>query len=165
MNGILAFGVGHIFYLFALKARSPLLLRTVEAGSVADSQLSSRLIPQNLMIWAGFVVGAVVLFFLTVFDLEELVLSIAALSYGVLLITVVAFAVTKWFDDLPPYYRRSLILGLLLFFLSDWVLAVRAFRDSTFQSSLFVGITYILGQLLIHLTPMFASKRLFLTSE
>jgi hypothetical protein len=156
INGILGFGIGHVFYLFALRNVSPLLLRA--SGSTQDSRGSRRLLIGNLAIWLGVVAAGVMLFFATVFNPLDLVLSIGALAYGVLLLTVLAFAVTKWFEGYPVSFRLSLLLGFLLFFLSDWTIAVRALYNPFFLSDLFIGVTYILAQLLIQVTPILIGR-------
>lgn len=156
VNGILGFGIGHVFYLIALRNVSPLLLRA--SGSRLDSHGSRRLLVRNLAIWLGVVAAGVMLFFATVFNPADTVLSIGALGYGVLLFTVLAFAVTKWFEGFPVSFRLSLLLGFLLFFLSDWTIAVRALRNPFFLNDLFVGVTYILAQLLIQVTPILIGR-------
>lgn len=156
INGILGFGIGHVFYLIALRDVSPLLFRA--AGSTQDSHGSRRLLMGNLAIWLGVVAAGVMLFFATVFNPLDLVLSIGALAYGVLLLTVLAFAVTKWFEGYPVSFRLSLLLGFLLFFLSDWTIAVRALYNPFFLSDLFIGVTYILAQLLIQVTPILIGR-------
>jgi uncharacterized membrane protein YhhN len=152
INGILGFGIGHVFYVIALRNVSPLLLRPTLSSK--DNYGSPRLLLGNLAIWLGVVAAGVMLFFATVFDPADIVLSIGALGYGVLLLTVLAFAITKWFEKYSVSFRLSLALGFLLFFLSDWTIAVRAFRNPLFLNNLFVGVTYIIGQLLIQVTPI-----------
>jgi uncharacterized membrane protein YhhN len=152
VNGILGFGIGHVFYLFALRDASPLLLRRL--ASKENARVQQSLLKGNLAMFLGTVLAGVALFFATVFDPADPVLSIGALVYGVLLLTVLAFAFLKFFEGFPLAFRLSLFLGFLLFFLSDWTIAVRAFRNPFFLSDLFVGVTYILGQLLIQVTPI-----------
>jgi uncharacterized membrane protein YhhN len=142
LNGILFFGIGHILYIFALRNLSPLLLRKGE-GSSLDVR--------KLIIWISFVVFVLLAFMLTVYDPSQQVLSIGALGYGIILISAVAFAFSKWFDDYPKAYSISLFLGFVFFFISDWVIAIRNFTDpSFFSGTSFVGVTYLIGQLLIH---------------
>lgn len=152
VNGIVGFGIGHVFYLLALRNISPLLLRPHGAGQ--DVCNWRRLLLGNVAMWLATVLAGVMLFLVTVFNPADPVLSIGALAYGVLLLTVLAFALLKLFEGFPLGFRVSLSLGFLLFFLSDWVLAVRAFRTPLFLSDLFVGVTYIVGQLLIQLSPV-----------
>ncbi len=141
LNGILYFGIGHAFYLIALNGLSPFLLSTHER----------RLIVRNLAAWLIFVIFVVTAFLVTVYNPTDQVLSIGALGYGILLISAAAFAFTKWFDDYPKPFKLSLIFGFIFFFISDWVIAIRNFRDSTLLSDTsFVGVTYLIGQLLIH---------------
>jgi len=156
INGILGFSIGQVFYLIALRDVSPLLFRA--AGSTQGSRGFRRLLTGNLAIWLGVLAAGVMLFFATVFNPADPILSIGALAYGVLLLTVLAFAVTKWFEGYPVSFRLSLALGFLLFFLSDWAIAVRAFQNQFFLSNLFVGVTYIIAQLLIQVTPILIGR-------
>ena len=141
LNGILYFGIGHVLYLVALRGISPLLLSIQE----------KKLIIRNLVIWIIFVIFVVAAFIFTVYNPEEQILSIGALGYGILLISVTAFAFTKWFGEHSPLFKLSLILGFSFFFISDWVIAIKNFRDpSLFSGTSFVGVTYLIGQLFIH---------------
>lgn len=154
INGVIAFGIGHLFYLAALKDRSPLILR----GKQAEEE-SSKLILRNVVIWLASLVLVVALFYMTVYNPSELVLSYGVLGYGFLLVTVVAFSLTKWFDEFPLAFFLTLFLGFLLFFISDWVIGIKALREPAFLGNIAVGLTYLLGQLLIHLTPFIGSKQ------
>ena len=73
-------------------------------------------------------------------------------GYGILLVTTLAFAITKWFDDYTIYFRISIGLGFFFFLFSDWLIGVRSTTNPNFMSGLVVGVTYIIGQLLIQLT-------------
>ncbi len=142
LNGILFFGIGHILYLIALRSLSPLLLKPREGIAISF---------RNLFVWILFIIFVLLAFMLTVFDPSQQVLSIGALGYGIILISAVAFAFAKWFDDYPKLYSLSLFLGFVFFFISDWVIAIRNFTDpSFFSGTSFVGVTYLVGQLLIH---------------
>jgi len=133
-NGVLMFGLGHVVYLLALKDRSPLLLRSE----------SPRLITRNVIIWIVSIVTAVVLFVLTVYNPAEMVISMGLFGYGILLITVLAFSLSKWFDDYPKLFVICLFLGFLLFFISDYIIGYRTLTDPSFLSSTeAVGVTYI----------------------
>ncbi len=154
VNGVLAFGIGHVFYLMALRDRSPLLL-----SSKSSAGLSSRLIVRNVAIWLAGIAVVFALFFVTVYNPTDIVMSYGVLGYGILLITVVAMSLTKWFEDFPRAFALSFFLGLLLFFISDWILGIRALRDPAFLSGTIVGLTYLLGQLMIHLTPWISSAQ------
>jgi len=149
INGVLMFGLGHVVYLLALKDRSPLLLRSESPG----------LITRNVIIWIVSIVIAVVLFVLTLYNPAEMVLGMGLFGYGILLTTVLAFSLSKWFDDYPKLFVFCLFLGFLLFFISDYIVGYRALTDPTFLSGTeAVGVTYIGGQLLIHISPVFGSE-------
>lgn len=151
INGILLFGIGHVFYLLGLRNRSPLLIQNKEAGS-------GRIIIKNLIIWVLSVVVILIIFYLTVFNPTMIELSIGALGYGILLVSVLAFSITKWTSKFPFSFRFAIILGFLLFLFSDWILAYHYFTDPTFLSGPYLGITYAFGQLLIQLTTYFGSR-------
>ncbi len=151
VNGILLFGIGHVFYLMGLRNRSPLLLQKKDSGG-------RKLIARNLIVWIVCVAVVLVIFYFTVFNPAMLVLSVGALAYGILLVTVLAFAITKWTGNFPLLFRVALILGFFLFLFSDWLIAYHDFTDDTFLAGSYVGITYALGQLLIQLTPFLGSR-------
>ena len=148
INGILMFSLGHVVYLLALKERSPLLLRSE----------SPRLIARNMSIWIVSIVIAIVLFVLTLYNPAEMVISMGMFGYGILLTTVLAFSLSKWFDDYPKLFVICLFIGFLLFFVSDYIFGYRTLTDPTFLSGTeAVGVTYIGGQLLIHISSVFGS--------
>jgi len=136
-------------YLLTLKERSPLLL-----GSE-----SPRLIMRNVSIWIVSIVIVVVLFVLTLYNPAEMVISMDLFGYGVLLTTVLAFSLSKWFDDYPKLFIICLFLGFLLFFISDYIIGSRTLTDPTLLSGTkAVGVTYIGGQLLIHSSSLFGRE-------
>jgi len=149
INGVLMFALGHVVYLLALKDRSPLLLRSE----------SPRLIMRNVIIWIVSIVIFVVLFVLTLYNPAEMVISMGLFGYGILLTTVLAFSLSKWFDRYPKLFVICLFIGFLLFFISDYIIGYRTLTDPTFLSGTeAVGVTYICGQLLIHISSLFGSE-------
>lgn len=131
INGILLFGIGHVFYLLGLRNRSPLLIQKKENSG-------SQIIGRNFMVWIVSVIVILLIFYLTVFNPTMLELSIGALGYGIILVTVLAFAITKWSGQFPFSFRLSIILGFLLFLFSDWLIAYHFFTDSTFLAGPYV---------------------------
>jgi hypothetical protein len=100
-----------------------------------------------------------VLFFLTLFNPADMVISIGLFGYGIFLTSSLVFSVTKWFDDFPKLFSLCLITGFLLFFISDYILGYKILIDGGFLSGIeAVGVTYLLGQMTIHLAPMFSSE-------
>ncbi len=149
INGILMFSLGHVVYLLALKERSPLLLKSE----------SPRLIVRNVSIWIVSIVIAIVLFVLTLYNPADVVISMGLFGYGILLTTVLAFSLSKWFDNYPKLFVICLFLGFLLFFISDYIIGYRTLTDPTFLSGTeAVGVTYIGGQLLIHISSAFGGE-------
>ena len=149
INGVIFFLTGHVLYLLALRDRSPLFLRSE----------SPRLITRNLLIWIIGMVVLFVLFFLTLYNPANMVISIGLVFYGIFLTSSLVFSITKWFDDFPRLFSLCLILGFLLFFISDYILGYKILIDGNFLSGIeAVGVTYLLGQMIIHLAPMFAKE-------
>ncbi|MHA1906963.1 MAG: lysoplasmalogenase family protein [Candidatus Thorarchaeota archaeon] len=150
LNGVLMFGLGHIVYLLALRDISPLFIEKSESGRGLNKR--------NLMVWIICIVAVLLLFFFTVFNPLEIVLSIGLLGYGILLVTVLGFAISKWFGDYPILFKILLPLGFVLFLFSDWLIGVHVMTDPTFLSGPWVGVTYTIGQLFIHLSILFGSR-------
>ncbi len=149
INGVLFFALGHMVYLLALRDRSPLLLRSE----------SPKLITRNLMIWIGGIAVVFILFFFTLLNPAEMVISIGLLGYGIFLTSSLVFSMTKRFDVSPQLFSVCLILGFLLFFISDYILGYKILRDASFLSGIeAVGVTYLLGQMIIHLSPIFGTE-------
>lgn len=151
LNGIMLFGIGHIFYLLGLRDRSHLLLRPSGINQ-------PRLITKNLVTWLVVCALVILLFVASVFNPTMLELGFGMLGYGLLLGTVLAFAVTKWFDEFPSSFKFCVSIGFLLFLFSDWLIGVHLMTDPGFLSGPYVGLTYIFGQLLIQLSTMFGAK-------
>jgi len=151
LNGIILFGIGHIFYLLGLRDRSHLLLRPSGINQ-------PRLITKNLVTWLVVCALVILLFVASVFNPTMLELGFGMLGYGLLLGTVLAFAVTKWFDEFPSSFKFCVSIGFLLFLFSDWLIGVHLMTDPGFLSGPYVGLTYIFGQLLIQLSTMFGAK-------
>ncbi|MFW9786483.1 MAG: lysoplasmalogenase family protein [Candidatus Thorarchaeota archaeon] len=143
INGVPIFLIGHVIYLLALRNRSPLFLRSE----------SPKLIMRNLIIWIVSIAAVFVLFFFTLYNPTNLVVSIGLFVYGIFLTSSLVFSITKWFDDFPQFFSLSLIFGFLLFFISDYILGYKILVGNVFPGIEAVGITYLLGQLLIHLSP------------
>ncbi len=143
INGIIFFGVGHALYVIGLRTKSPLLY-----------QSGSGPILRNIAVLLICIVSTIALFFGTVYNPYDFEMSMGALFYGALLASVLAFALTKSFEEFPLAFKVVLALGFLLFLISDWVLGVRYFASSDFLSAYVVGITYLMGQLLIQLSPI-----------
>jgi hypothetical protein len=151
INGVLFFSLGHVFYLFALKDRSPLLFNP------KDSE-GGRLITRNFLIWILCIVAVILLIFFTAFNPADMILSTGFFGYGILLVTVFAFSLAKWFDEYPIGFRLLVIFGFLMFIFSDWLIGVHEMTDENFLSGPWVGITYIFAQLPIHLSTYLGAR-------
>lgn len=155
--GTVAFAIGQVFYLLAMRNLSPLLIRTNSSSKDVTSK-SRTLVVRNFIIWLAFILFGIALFIITVFNPSELEISIGALCYGLLFLSVISFALTKFFDDYPILFPVALFIGLLLFFISDYVLIIKRLTTPILYASLIITVTYIIGQFLIHLTPLLVSK-------
>jgi hypothetical protein len=151
INGVLFFSLGHVFYLVALKDRSPLLMNP------KDSE-SGRLITRNLIIWIICIIAVILLIYFTAYNPADMVLSAGFFGYGILLVTVFAFSLAKWFDEFPIGFRLLIVLGFFMFIFSDWLIGVHEMTDPTFLSGPWVGITYIFAQLPIHLSVFLGAR-------
>ena len=151
INGVLFFSIGHIFYILSLRERSPLLLKP------KDSE-GGRLITRNLIIWMVCIVAVILLIFFTAFNPADMVLSAGFFVYGILLVSVFAFALTKWSEEYPIGFRLLLVMGFFMFIFSDWLIGVHEMTDPTFLSGPWVGITYIFAQLPIHLSVFLGAR-------
>jgi hypothetical protein len=149
INGVLFFLLGHVIYILALRNISPLLFRSE----------SPRLITRNLLIWIVGIAIVFILFFFTLFNPTDMVISIGLFGYGIFLSSSLLFSITKHFDDFPQLFSLCLIIGFLLFFVSDYILGLSILQGISFSGVEAVGVTYLLGQLIIHLSPMFKSKQ------
>lgn len=111
------------------------------------------------MIWVVGIILVFALFFLTLFNPADIVISVGLFGYGILLTSSLVFSLTKRFDAFPQLFSVCLILGFLLFFISDYILGYKIQMDSGFLSGIeAVGVTYLLGQMIIHLSPMFGAE-------
>ncbi|MHA2024341.1 MAG: lysoplasmalogenase family protein [Candidatus Thorarchaeota archaeon] len=150
INGVLFFAMGHVIYLIALRNRSPLLLKNE----------SPKLITRNLILWIVSIAVVFVLFFVTLYDPAQMVISIGLFGYGILLTSSLVFSLTKISDVIPQLFGICLTIGFLFFFISDYILGYRILTDPSFLDGIeAVGITYLLGQMIIHLSPLFSSKQ------
>ncbi len=154
--GVLAFALGQVFYLVTLRQLSPILINP-SSGARESGEKSSRLNLRNLIIWLVFIIVCAALFMLFMFNPALLELSIGGLIYFLLFASVLAFAVTKLIDDYPILFKLSLILGFALFYISDVILVWNRFNSPLLYASLFISITYLLGQFFVQLTPLLKS--------
>ncbi|MGY5875593.1 MAG: lysoplasmalogenase family protein [Candidatus Thorarchaeota archaeon] len=150
IDGILFFSIGHIFYLIGLRRKSPLLIQENESQKV--------IMKPNLLLWIVFAIGGVALVLGTAYNPAEMVIVIGGIFYITLLSSVLGFAATKWRANLPRPYAMLLFLGFALFLFSDWGIAVNSLTVPGFMHAYIVGGTYIVGQLLIHLSTWFVSN-------
>jgi hypothetical protein len=151
INGVMLFSLGHIFYLLALRDRSPLLLKSKDLDD-------GRLITRNLIIWAICIIAVILLIFFTAFNPADIVLSTGFFAYGILLVTVFGFSLSKWFDEYPIGFRLLIVIGFFMFILSDWLIGVHEMTNPSFLSGPWVGITYIFAQLPIHLSVYLGAR-------
>ncbi|MFW9936000.1 MAG: lysoplasmalogenase [Candidatus Thorarchaeota archaeon] len=153
--GVVAFAVGQVFYLLALRQLSPLLINPHQL--MGNKTASKRLNIRNFGIWLTYVIICAAGFLLFLFNPTMLELSIGGLCYFLLFASVLAFAFTKFFDTFPLPFKISLTLGYVLFFISDLILVWNRFNSPILYASLIITVTYLLGQLLVQLSPLLVS--------
>lgn len=155
--GTVAFAIGQVFYLLAMRDLSPLLISTNVSPEDTTSK-TRTLVMRNFIFWLAFMIFGMLLFVFTVFNPSDLAISIGAFCYGLLFLSVIGFALTKFFDDYPILFRVALFIGLLLFFISDYVLIINRLTTPILYAGLIITVTYIIGQFLIHLTPLLVGE-------
>ncbi|MHA2020397.1 MAG: lysoplasmalogenase family protein [Candidatus Thorarchaeota archaeon] len=158
LNGVIFFGIGNLFYLLGLGTISPLLAQRPTIDISAPDRPGLQLIPRNLILFLMVVAATAVAYIFTAVNPFDPFLGLAALSCAFLLASAVAFAWGKFPEDFPLQFKLVIALGFPLFLYSSWVSAVRAIASSDFLDSFIVGITYVIGLLLIHLSPAVAAK-------
>ncbi len=153
VNSVIFFGIGNVFYILGLRTISPLLVRQPEIEISALERPRLNPILGNLILLFLVVVVTAGAYLLTVVNPFDPFLGLAALSCAVLLASAVAFAWSKFLDELPLLFKLVIAIGFALFLFSSWVVGVRTLTSSDFLDSFIVGITYVIGLLLIHLSP------------
>ena len=108
----------------------------------------------KVIIWLGYLISCAAGYMLVLFNPSIFELSVGGLCYFLLFVSVIAFALTKFFDDYPLPFKMALFFGFLLFFISDIVLAWNKFYTPILYGGLIISVTYLLGQLLVQLTPL-----------
>ena len=154
--GVLAFAIGQAFYLWALRQLSTLIINPTTSKPTEGN--SPRFNLRNLIIWLVFFIGCAAGYMVGLFNPAILELSIGGLCYFLLFASVLAFALTKFFDNYPLPFKVSLFLGFLLFFISDIVLAWNRFYTPILYGGLIISVTYLIGQLLVQLTPLLKGR-------
>lgn len=139
--GILAFGVGHVLYILAFIQ--------VAAGVGLRNPVTL------VWVWGGYVVAAVVLWRWLVYSPKAPgFLNYAALGYAALIAVMTGVGEGLAVQD-GHFWPTA--FGGMLFLLSDLLLGNREFRDHRwFLVHDVVWVTYIAGQALIVLTPLYA---------
>lgn len=132
IGGILAFSTGHFAYMYGFTK-----ITTERVEQMPDWGI--------LSIW--FVIGILGWFFAVYFKSERSILHYAALPYSIILASTVAFANTLFVHD--PVFLLIMI-GSILFLISDLILAAELFRKIKFPyTGDVVWLLYGPGQMLI----------------
>ncbi|MFW9797988.1 MAG: hypothetical protein ACFFE2_13185 [Candidatus Thorarchaeota archaeon] len=153
LNSIFFAGTGLVFYILSLRSISPLLIRP-DIGESTEESSAPGLIVRNLLLLILCIAVVAVLYYFTAFNPFDLTVSSAALLCAMILASAVAFSISKCFNNFPTLFKLFLVGGFLMTMYSSWVLAVIQIASSDFFSSFVVGITFIIGQFLIHLSPI-----------
>jgi hypothetical protein len=152
-NSIFFVGTGLVFYVLGLRAKSPLLLRSSDEEST-----KSRFLDGNLVLLIVFAAVVIPLYYFMAFDPFDPTLSIAAMLCSMILASALAFALGKSLEVFPILFKLVLIIGFSLLLFSSWVLAVIEIASSDFIGMFVVGITFIIGHFLVHLSPIVGTK-------
>ncbi|MHA2209937.1 MAG: lysoplasmalogenase family protein [Candidatus Thorarchaeota archaeon] len=158
INGVIFFGIGNAFYILGLRTISPLILKRPEIEISAPERPGLKLILGNLILLLLVVTGTAVAYVFTTVNPYDPFLGLAALSCAVLLASAVAFAWGKFVEEFPLPFKLVIALGFPIFLFSSWVAGVRSIASSDFLDSFIVGLTYVVGLLLIHLSPAVAAE-------
>jgi uncharacterized membrane protein YhhN len=153
--GVVAFALGQVFYLLASRQLSPLLINT----KLTDPrEKTPRRSVRNFIIWLVFIIICAAGFMVFLFNPTLLELSIGGFCYFLIFSSVLAFVFTKLFDNFSVQFKVYLTLGFVLFFISDIILVWNRFNFPLLYANLFISLTYLSGQLLIQLTPLFETS-------
>ncbi len=153
INAVIFFGIANVFYVFGLRTISPLLIRRPEIEISAPEPPRLEIILRSLILLFLVVIVTAAAYIFTAINPFDPFLGIAALSCAILLASGLAFALAKSFEDFPLPFKLVIALGFPLLLYSSWVAAVRHIASSDFLSSFVVGLAYVVGLLLIHLSP------------
>jgi uncharacterized membrane protein YhhN len=134
LAGMIAFGIGHIFYIIAILRYSNTL------GFTDPTKRWGALV-----LW--LVIAALIWYFLIFRGQEVGTLHYAALPYALLLASTTGFAMGLALQS-PLFW--GLAVGAALFLASDLILAAQLFTDFSFRSiGDVIWLTYGPGQMLI----------------
>ncbi|MHA2141725.1 MAG: lysoplasmalogenase family protein [Candidatus Thorarchaeota archaeon] len=158
INGVIFFGIGNLFYILGLGTISPLLSQRPTTEISAPERPGRKPILRNLILLLLVVGATAAAYLLTSVNPFDPFLGLAALSCAILLASAVAFAWGKFFEDFPLQFKLVIALGFPIFLFSNWVASVRYIASSDFLDSFIVGLTYVIGLLLIHLSPAVAGE-------
>ncbi|MCW4052512.1 MAG: lysoplasmalogenase family protein [Candidatus Bathyarchaeota archaeon] len=157
INAVIFFGIGNLFYILGLGVISPLLTQRPTIEISAPDRPGLQLIPRNLILFLLVAAATAAVYIFTAVNPLDPFLGLAALSCAFLLASAVAFAWSKFFEEFPLLFKLVIALGFPIFLFSSWVMGVRSLASSDFLDSFIVGITYVIGLLLIHLSPALAA--------
>jgi uncharacterized membrane protein YhhN len=136
VNGTIGFGVAHIFYILAF----------YKLGS------------QTIELWE-LVVGIILLGSLYYFVIysPELKKSLKIATFGYSIIIALLFVIILDFignSDIRLLSSVLAIFGIILFILSDSIIAYTEFKTQISHSKEIIAITYVISQILLQLTPV-----------
>jgi hypothetical protein len=136
INGALAFGIAHLFYIFAVLDFST----------------------YNMILWIVATIIAIIAFFIIIYDPTEKIslLSISMFLYIFLLSVFILLATFNLFSGLDWQLKLISSLGIILFVISDAIIGLTEFRKGLNipASSDLISITYVLAQILLQFIPV-----------
>lgn len=132
IDGIGSFGIAHILYIIGVSTLYRVNWLTSSALAISLS---------------------VPLFFLIIYDRNQMILSKAAFVYMVMIALFFATSIL-WLLTSPGLPPLVLALGVVLFMISDAMIGYRQFRKDSEIMERLISLTYIFGQVLIQLSVM-----------
>lgn len=134
--GLLAFLVAHIFYIWLFARNSSRPLNTNLEQKIILAAILIFVVAMTIWLWPGF--GA---------------MKIPAMIY---MCAITFMCITATLMNLP---KRTVLLGAILFLLSDSLIAANRFRMPVAYSNYAIWVTYYLGQCCIALGFLRAKLR------
>ena len=136
IDGILAFGMAHIAYIYAYY----------------------RLYHGEYNWVLVFIVTMILLivYFFIGFDKElPKLLLVASFFYALLLISLfISVLMLVLYSDFPVLFSIIVFPGVILFMFSDSILAYNEYKGKIPHASEIIGVSYVISQILLQMTPI-----------
>jgi len=140
INGIMAFSITHACYIIAFSRMGTFFPKQALPAAVI------------VYIFAG------VLYFKVANIPDNRILSAITFFYLIIITTMLWGSIAILFTSYPMLFKITVLAGALLFFVSDALIAYSNFRSSFASAERIIHFTYILGQMLIQISPLILIK-------